>query len=191
MTDTRTPAERRGYPLPPWTAEARYPSGAEVLDWLLDLLEAYPQTEDGVAQATAYLDAITTARADAQAAASRCHVADHEGAVAQLADLERRLAELRARYRDLEELYAALPPVRVATDLEADDELGVDVLTVRLAFALGTHVLDDEARGRIAEAAGVAVFQAYEREHTAATVVDVTTLADTEPRYEVVDRARP
>lgn len=186
---------RRGYPLPPWSAEARYPSGREVLDWLLELLGAYPETEDGVRQAAAYLDAITTARADAQATASRCAMADHDGALDQLRaadgianELERLIATQALALRTLEELYVAThrPPVLLVTELDDSDETYATV-DLTLGYDRVNTVLDEHARGRITEAAAVAAHAAYERELDAATiVVDTTTLADKGPRFTLV-----
>lgn len=194
MTTEPTPTERRGYPLPPWALEARYPNGAEVLEYLVGLCVDEDDEDDevkpgGAEQAEAYLDAITTARADAQAAASRCLVEGHEDAVTELADTFRKAGHLAARvnelerdvarqteaYRALEELYVAThrPPVQLRAELDEDDER-YDVATIRLAYdRLGADALglDTEACQRIAEAAGTAAHVAYERELAAARIV--------------------
>lgn len=84
--EDRAPS-RRGYPLPPWTREARYPRGAELGTWLRCLRAD---------QAAAYLDALLDRLADAQQAASTCHVEDHAGLAAALGSA-RLSAELHRR----------------------------------------------------------------------------------------------
>lgn len=211
IADGRTPAERRGYPLPPWSEEARYPSGEEVLSWLVELLDEdrgevrYDPEGPGYASVVAYLDAIVKARAEAQAAASRCAMEDHDGAVRYVVDaradalavhgrvreLERTLAAQGEAYRALEELYVAThrPPVQLVTEVDEDDERH-DVVTIRLAFdrlAAESVALSVEARRRIAEAASLRTYQAYEAElaRPHLTVLDVTTFDDDAPRYVV------
>lgn len=88
-TDTPTPTERRGYPLPPW-ARAESPAehtGADTLEYLLDLLSGeYGLDRSGMRQAEAYLDAWLTRHREAQDTASRCHIEDHDSLKAELAE---------------------------------------------------------------------------------------------------------
>lgn len=137
----------RGYPLPPWADSPARPSATQVLDWLLDLADAYPQSPEGYDQAVAYLAAWQERHTEAQRLAS-----------------DRLLKVL--------DLASPRPSVRVKIDVRDADELGLDVLRLTLAYEEAAKPLDREARARIAEAAVQAAHSAYEREVAAAAVVD-------------------
>lgn len=154
----RTTTQLRGYPLPPWAREGRYPDGRELLEWL-----------DGkvtIRQAAAYLDDLLARYSAAQMAASTCDVEDHVGVLSR-SDAELRVAvghETDARANGCDEKCDP-------GDSAHGHHLGLDVLRITLAFD-GNVDLDGEARDRVLEAAGVGAYQAYERERVAAAVVD-------------------
>lgn len=167
----------RGYPLPPWAADMRHPrDGAEVLSWLLDLVEA-----DTFGQAAAYLAA---QRADLGTALLRAVRAEED-----VDNLTARLAQLRNDAAVLEELLVAAgaPAVSIATELELD-EAGLEVLRVTLAYdPAAPDQLDEEALERIVEAAAQAAHLARNRELAANRIVRT----DAERRAGVVPLARP
>lgn len=95
MSTDRTPTERRGYPLPPWSAEARRPSAEELERWLTTL------DSD---ERRAYLAALLERHELAQERASSCVVESHEAELAAWQGrrevLDEQLAEARAAVRD-------------------------------------------------------------------------------------------
>lgn len=98
-----TPAERRGYPLPPWAA-AESPAehnGADVLEYLLGLTtDGLGLNVAGIRQAEAYLDAWLDRHRAAQDVASRCLIEGHTDAVDELAGLRTELRDARVAVRD-------------------------------------------------------------------------------------------
>lgn len=139
----------RGYPLPPWADSPARPEPADVLEWLLGLVDDGPgryPNPSGYDQAVAYLAAWQERHTEAQRLAS-----------------DRLLKVL--------DLTSPRPAYRVELDVRELDELGLDVVRLTLAYAPAAKPLDREARARIAEAAAQAAHSAYEREVAAATIV--------------------